>query len=196
MNKNIFRIKINFQTIEHVRFASISKPSLRFDTLAITAPLNSISRGAFAVSERVCTTEACAAPGGVYHRGLSCIWTCPGVVYTTGAWAASGHVYNAEACANPGCYTTGAGAATGLFTAEASAASRLGYTQGPELHLDLVGRQELVLLLDMSTLQGRELHLNVLILLVACTAAGLIYTTEAFIRICLHTGAWAASGRV
>ncbi len=61
--------------------------------------------------------------------------------------------------------------------------------KGPELHLDLVGRQELVLLLDMSTLQGRELHLNVLRLLVACTAAGLIYTTEAFIRICLHTGA-------
>ena len=82
-----------------------------------------------------------------------------------------------------------AGAATGLFTTEARAASRLGYTQGPELHLDLVGRQELVLLLDMSTLQGCELHLNVLRLLGACTAAGLNYTTEAFIRICLHTGA-------
>ncbi len=168
----LLRIKINFQTIEHLCFASISKKtlsklSLRIDTLA---PLNSISRGAFAVSERICTTEACTAPGGVYtpgawaasgcfctteayaapggvfHRGLSCIWMCPGVVYTTGAWAASGHAYNAEACADPGCYTTGAGAATGLFTTEACAASRLGYTQGPELHLDLVGRQELVLL--------------------------------------------------
>jgi hypothetical protein len=68
---------------------------LRFDTLAITAPHDSISRGTFAVSELVYTTETCAAPGGVY---------------TTEAWAASGRVYNTEACAAPGCvysYTTG-----------------------------------------------------------------------------------------
>jgi hypothetical protein len=39
--------------------------SLHLDTLAITAPHYSISKGAFAVSERVNTTEACAAPGGV-----------------------------------------------------------------------------------------------------------------------------------
>ncbi len=43
--------------------------SLRFDTIAITVPHFSISIGAFAVSERVFTTEACAAPGGVYTQG-------------------------------------------------------------------------------------------------------------------------------
>jgi hypothetical protein len=31
----------------------------------------------------------------------------------------------------------------------------------PELHLDLAGQQEPVQLLDMSTLQGHELHLDV-----------------------------------
>jgi hypothetical protein len=43
--------------------------SLCFDTLAITVPHFSISIGAFAFSERVFTTEACAAPGGVYTQG-------------------------------------------------------------------------------------------------------------------------------
>jgi hypothetical protein len=42
--------------------------SLRFDTI-FTVPHFSISIGAFAVSERVFTTEACAAPGGVYKQG-------------------------------------------------------------------------------------------------------------------------------
>ncbi len=35
-----------------------------------------------------------------------------------------------------------------------------------------------MLLLDVSTLQGCELHLDVFRLLVACAAAGLVYTTE------------------
>jgi hypothetical protein len=80
----------------------------------------------------------------------------------------------------------GAGGAPGLFTTEACAASRRVYTQGPELHLDLVGQQEPMLLLDVSTrtLQGRELHLHVFRQLIACAAAGLIYTSEACIYFC------------
>ncbi len=77
INKFASLKKINFQTIERVRFASISKEkiiieafaSLPFDTIAITVPHFSNSIGAFAVSERVFTTEACAAPGGVYTQG-------------------------------------------------------------------------------------------------------------------------------
>jgi hypothetical protein len=57
--------------------------------------------------------------------------------------------------------TTADCSATGLiYTTEACAASRHVYTQGPELHLDLAGKQEPVLLLDVSTVQGRELHLE------------------------------------
>ncbi len=47
----------------------LSKLSLRFDTIAITVPHFSNSRGAFAVSERFFTIEACAAPEGVYTQG-------------------------------------------------------------------------------------------------------------------------------
>jgi hypothetical protein len=58
---------------------------------------------------------------------------------------------------------------------------RLVYNQGPELHLDLVGQQEPVLILDVSTLQGRVLHLDYLYYctIEACAAAGLVYSTEA-----------------
>ncbi len=61
-------------------------PLLRFDTLAITNPHYSISRGAFAVSEHIYTTKTFDAPGGVY---------------TTGARAASERVCITEACAAP-----------------------------------------------------------------------------------------------
>ncbi len=45
--------------------------------------------------------------------------------------------------------------------------------QGPELHLDMSPTHRPVLFLDMSTRtqQGRELHLDVFRLLVACAAA-------------------------
>ncbi len=43
--------------------------SLRFDTIGITVLHFSISIEPFAFSERVFTTEACAAPGGVYTQG-------------------------------------------------------------------------------------------------------------------------------
>jgi hypothetical protein len=33
--------------------------------------------------------------------------------------------------------------------------------QGPELHLDVSGQQETLMLLEVSTLQGSELHLDV-----------------------------------
>jgi hypothetical protein len=39
--------------------------------------------------------------------------------------------------------------------------SRRVSAQGPELHLDLVGQQELVLLWDVSTLQELELHRDI-----------------------------------
>ncbi len=53
-------------------------------------------------------------------------------------------------------------AAPGLvYKTEACAASRRVYTQGPELHLDLVVQQEPVRLLDVSRLQRRELLLDV-----------------------------------
>ena len=41
---------------------------LRYHCHYITVPHFSISIGAFAFSERVFTTEACAAPGGVYTQ--------------------------------------------------------------------------------------------------------------------------------
>ena len=100
---------LRYQRKNHYR--SFRFASLRFDTIAITVPHFSISLGAFdfrglcfswrclhhrgwAASERVCTTEACAAPEGVY---------------TTGAWAASERVCTTEACAAPeGVYATGA----------------------------------------------------------------------------------------
>jgi hypothetical protein len=78
----------------------------------------------------VCTTEACAASGGVCHRGLSCIWMCLHyrgmcctgrcLQYTTGARATSEHVCTTEACATPvGVYTTRTWAASGRVCTEA-----------------------------------------------------------------------------
>jgi hypothetical protein len=58
---------LQYQRKNHYR--SFRFASLRFDTIAITVPHFSNSIGAFAVSERVFTTEACAAPGGVYTQG-------------------------------------------------------------------------------------------------------------------------------
>jgi hypothetical protein len=49
---------------------------LRFDTLAITVPHYSISRGVFAVSERVYKRGLCCSWRCLRHRGLSCIWIC------------------------------------------------------------------------------------------------------------------------
>ena len=64
----------------------------------------------------VCTTEACAAPGGVYTTGSWAAYervctteacAAPGGVYTTGSWAAYERVCTTEACAAPGgVYTT------------------------------------------------------------------------------------------
>jgi hypothetical protein len=71
-NYRMCSLSINIEEniiIEAFKKTSLSKLSLRFDTFAITAPHYSISRGAFAVSERVCTTEAWAAHGGVYDTG-------------------------------------------------------------------------------------------------------------------------------
>ncbi len=58
---------------------------------------------------------------------------------------------------------------------------RLVCNQGPELHLDLVGQQEPVLILNVSTLQGRVLHLDYLYYctIESCAAAGLVYSREA-----------------
>jgi hypothetical protein len=50
-------------------------------------------------------------------------------------------------------------AAPGLVSITDCASPRRVYTTGTELHLDLSGQQEPVLLLDMSTPQGTELHL-------------------------------------
>ncbi len=122
-----YEIKNHYQSF---RFAS-----LHFDTIAITAPQYSISRGASSVSERVFTTEACAAPGGVYTQGpdlhldvsvlqrLGCSWRC---LHHMGR-AASEHVS----------------------------------LQRPVLHLNVSALQRYVLLLEVSTPQGPELHVDV-----------------------------------
>ncbi len=78
---------------------------------------------ASAASGRVCTTEECAVPGGVYTtEAWAASWrvctteecTAPGGVYTTEASAASGRVCTSEECAVPGgIYTTEAWAASG-----------------------------------------------------------------------------------
>jgi hypothetical protein len=51
--------------------------------------------------------------------------------------------------------------------------------KGPELHLDLFGQEEHVLPLDVSTPQGPELHFNVLWTTGAFAAPGRVYTTRA-----------------
>jgi hypothetical protein len=97
------------------------RPELHLNARLVLLLEVSKQQGKWVASERVCTTEACAAPGGVY---------------TTEAWAASEH----EVCAAPGgVYTTGAWAAC---------------KNGSAL-------QRPVLLLEVSTPQGPELHLNV-----------------------------------
>jgi hypothetical protein len=138
----------------------------------------------WAASGRIYTTEACAAPGGVY---------------ATGAWAASGHVYTKEACAAPGgVYTTGPeqhkvstphGLELHLYVSTLQSpvlllkvptplglsciwtclliryrgmccSWRSSKPQGPELHLDVSTLQRPVLLLEVSTPQAPELHLD------------------------------------
>jgi hypothetical protein len=85
---------LRYQRKNHYR--SFHFALLLFDTIAITVPHFSISLGAFAVSKRVFTTEACAAPEGVYTlhtkaraaAGRVCtteVGAAPGGVCTTGA---------------------------------------------------------------------------------------------------------------
>ncbi len=108
-----------------------------------------------------------------------CVWTtgacaAPGRVYTTGSWVAPVHVWTTGACAAPGRATP----------------------QGPELHLDIPGQEEPLLLFYLSTLQWPELDLDVPRLqepdpefgntTEACAAPGSAYTTPA----------WAVFGRV
>jgi hypothetical protein len=93
----------------------------------------------------------------LHHRGLSCIWTClhhRGLTYN---WTC---LQYRGLCCSWMCLELHhrAGVAPELFTTEACAASRFVYTQGPELHMGLVGQQESVLLLDLSTLQSPVLH--------------------------------------
>ncbi len=88
-----------------------------------------LQTGAWAAAGRVCTSEACAAPGGVY---------------TTGAWAASERVCTTEACAAPeGVYSTPQGLELHL---NVSAQQRLVLllkvsTPGAELHLNVSALQ-------------------------------------------------------
>jgi hypothetical protein len=51
---------------------------------------------------------------------------------------------------------------TWLWTTGALLILNVSTSQGPELHLDMSGQQEPLLLLDVSSLQGPELHLDVL----------------------------------
>ncbi len=60
----------------HHRGLSCILACLHYRGMYSTAPGSVYITGAWAASGRVCTTEACAAPGGVCHRGLSWIWTC------------------------------------------------------------------------------------------------------------------------
>jgi hypothetical protein len=140
--------------IKHVRFASISKkniiikafPSLRFDSFAITDPHYSISRGAFAVSEHVYHRGLCCSWRCLHHRGLSCIWTCLQYRGLCCSWMCLELHHRGWRC---------------TWTC---------LHPELELHLDLVEQREPVMLLDVSTctLQGRELHLDVFRVLVAC----------------------------
>ncbi len=68
-NKNVYyrKYSLRFDIEENIIIEAFA--SFRSVSFAITAPHYSISRGAFAVSERVYTTEVCAAPGGVYTSG-------------------------------------------------------------------------------------------------------------------------------
>jgi hypothetical protein len=107
----------------------------------------SISIGAFAVSERVFTTEACAAPGGEYTQG-------PELQLDVSALQRP--MLLLEVFTPPGLE----------LHLNVSAQQRLvlllkvSTPQGLELHLNVSAQQRLVLLLKVSTLRA-ELHLNV-----------------------------------
>jgi hypothetical protein len=74
-------------------------------------------------------------------------WAAPGRVYTTGARAAPGLVWTRGACADPGrVYTTRALAAPeSVWKIGACAGLEIATPQGPELHSDMSGQKETVL---------------------------------------------------
>ena len=74
-------------------------------------------------------------------------WAAPGRVYTTGARAAPGLVWTRGACADPGrVYTTRALAAPeSVWKIGACAGLEIATPQGPELHSDVSGQKETVL---------------------------------------------------
>ncbi len=130
------------------------------------------SRGAFAVSEHVGTTQECAALEGVYTTGawaaseLVCTTegcAAPGGVYTTGAWAESERVCTTQECAAPGgVYTKGAWAASErVCITEGCAAPGGVYTTRAWAASECVCTTEGCAALQVSTPQGPELHLNV-----------------------------------
>ncbi len=116
-----------------------------------------------------------AAPGRVYTTGSS---AAPGIAWTTRAYAAPGRVY-----------TTRVLSSTCPCLHYTCTLMDVSTPQGPQLHLNLPGQEEPLLLLDMSKLQRPELHLDVPRLqepspefgytTEACVAPGSAYTTGA-----------------
>ncbi len=95
------------------------------------------SRNASNSKQQTATAKACAAPGAVYTTETSVASEC---VYTTKACAAHRRVYTTKARAEP----------RRVYIMVSCAAPEGVYTMRP------------VFLLEMSTLQGPELHLDVL----------------------------------
>ncbi len=131
-----------------IKEKSLSKLSLRFASIPFfTVPHFSISIGAFAVSERVFTTEACDAPGGVYTQGPEL-------------------QLDVSALQRPVLLLEVSTPQELELHLNVSAQQRLvlllkvSTPQGLELYLNVSAQQKLVLLVKVST-PGAELHLNV-----------------------------------
>ncbi len=151
------------------------------------------SRNASNSKQQTATAKACAAPGAVYITETS---VASGCVYTTKTCAAHRRIYPTKARAEPTgkrVYTTEESASSGSVYIMVSCAAPEGvYTQrpvfllemstlqGPELHFDVYTLKRPVLLLDMSTVQRDVLHLHMDVSTPQGAGAvpGLVYTTK------------------
>jgi len=119
---------------------------------------------AFDVSGLVCTTEECAASGGVYTTGAE-------LHLDVSALQRNVLLLELSTLQGPELHLNVSALQRSVLLLEVSAT-------GPELHLDVSALQRNLLLLEVSTLQGPELYLDVSAT-EECAAPGGVYTTGA-----------------
>ncbi len=149
----------------------------------------------------LCFTWTC-----LHNRALICTWTCLDNRSLTCSWSCQHYRYRCVSCTWTYLVYRNLCCNGRVYTTKACAAFSVSTPQGPELHLNLSGQEEPLLLLDVSALEGLSCTWTCLFKRSLCISwTSLHYTGpelhldlygQGFSWTCLHLRAWAAPGLV